>query len=71
MVYSGRGYKQHLDQEVLERSGVLRRDHNYANRTNYVESKRLFVKEVSLHMQKKLRADWVVVESGTGRTETL
>ena len=66
VVYSGRGYKQHLSQEILDKSGVLQREHNYANRENYVESKRLFVKEVSLYMKKKLRADWMVVESGTG-----
>mmetsp|Transcript_15166 Transcript_15166/g.18392 ORF Transcript_15166/g.18392 Transcript_15166/m.18392 type:complete len:192 (+) Transcript_15166:132-707(+) len=65
VVYSGRGYKQHLAPELLEKSGIWDRKNNYANKKNYIESKKLFVREVAIEMRKKLKADWFVCESGT------
>mmetsp|Transcript_1092 Transcript_1092/g.1391 ORF Transcript_1092/g.1391 Transcript_1092/m.1391 type:complete len:190 (+) Transcript_1092:149-718(+) len=65
VVYSGRGYKQHLPQDLLKKSGILDRSKNYANKESYVESKRVFVREVAQDMRKRLKADWFICESGT------
>ncbi len=69
VVYSGRGYKQFLPKEVLERSGVWDRENNYSNREKYIESKRLFVQVCAELMKKETRADWMIVESGTSGPE--
>eukprot|EP00514_Thraustochytrium_sp_LLF1b_P006787 CAMPEP_0184533638 /NCGR_PEP_ID=MMETSP0198_2-20121128/14876_1 /TAXON_ID=1112570 /ORGANISM="Thraustochytrium sp., Strain LLF1b" /LENGTH=274 /DNA_ID=CAMNT_0026926453 /DNA_START=14 /DNA_END=838 /DNA_ORIENTATION=- len=63
VVYSGRGYRNFLPAPILESSGVLERESNYANRENYIASKVKFVNDVALKMRQE--NDWIVVESGT------
>lgn len=65
VVYSGRGYKKFLPQNVLEAASVFDRENNYKNRENYVESKKLFAETVAPLMRDYYRTDWCVVESGT------
>jgi len=65
VVYTGRGAKRILPPEVLQASALFDRQNNYSNRDNYVQSKIKYCQVVSEAMRKAMKADFVIVESGT------
>ena len=64
-VYTGRGAKRILPPDVLQASSLFDRQNNYANRENYIQSKRKYCQIVSESMRKAMKADFCIVESGT------
>eukprot|EP00924_Labyrinthula_sp_SR-Ha-C_P011677 maker-scaffold_17-snap-gene-5.53-mRNA-1 protein AED:0.29 eAED:0.29 QI:4/0.66/0.5/0.75/1/1/4/0/188 len=65
VVYSPKSYKLFLPPDVLAKSKVFNTRLNYNNAKNYLQSKLLFVRVTAEMMKQKLRADWVIVESGS------
>jgi len=69
VVYTGRGAKQLLPATILKQSGLFDRESNYKSRDLYVESKVKFCSTVAKEMRSQVKADWIIVESGTSGPE--
>jgi nicotinamide-nucleotide amidase len=65
VVYTGRGAKRILPEDVLRASSLFDREKNYVNREAYVSSKIKYCQVVSQAMRTSMKADFAIVESGT------
>ena len=69
VLYSRKGIKQFLPQDVIESSNVMDIAFNYNNEENYISSKRIFVKTVSMYLRELHDCDYCLCESGTSGPE--
>lgn len=65
VVYTARGAKRILPESVLAASAMMDRERNYANKANYLASKHEYCRQVAGLMLVEMKADLMLVESGT------
>ncbi|KAH9258383.1 hypothetical protein BASA81_003432 [Batrachochytrium salamandrivorans] len=65
VVYTARGAKRILPESVLNASALMDRERNYANKENYLASKHEYCQQVATLMLMEMKADLMLVESGT------
>lgn len=65
VVYGVKGYSTTLPKQVLDRSGIMNREENYSGKDAYIESKRVFARNVSLEMRNYMNVQYFLVENGT------
>lgn len=64
-LYAAPSMRDFLPHSVLRASRIMDTKHNYANATNYVQSKRLFAVTVAEGLRHRAGATWGLCESGT------
>ena len=65
VVYTGRGAKRILPEEVIKASSLFEREKNYSNKESYILSKLKYCEVVSKALRNSMKADIAFVESGT------
>lgn len=65
IVYTARGAKRILPASVLQASSMMERERNYSNMENYFASKYEYCENVAKLMRVEMKADLMLVESGT------